>query len=141
MSALSNRSRWVPIVAWVVGGAFVVATHYCVCEALNSDHAHADRSHEHAPGGHHDETPSNNAYDPCCATLQAVVTPQASLLLFAPGSQTLFQEIPLQSNNVARFVDVPLAPSGLSPPAREPTPTQPFYRTTFASHAPPVCLA
>jgi len=139
MARCQGFGRLMRFTAWFASGAFLLATNYCVCEAFSGDHAHAESSHHHAPAGHHDESPSDHEYDPCCSTLQAVVTPHSNLLLTA-GSQLLFQEVPLQSANVARVASLSLAPSGLSPPAREPTPTRPFYRTTFANHAPPVRL-
>ncbi|MDP3702922.1 MAG: hypothetical protein Q8R78_00815, partial [Candidatus Omnitrophota bacterium] len=107
--ALSNRSRWVPALAWVAGGAFVFATLYCICEAIGANVAHAEDSHQHAPAGHHEESSSNNEYDPCCATLQAVVTPQASLFL-AGTSQLLFQEVPLRAATTTRRVDLSFVP-------------------------------
>lgn len=126
--------------AGVVVGAFVFATNYCVLETFSSDSARTESTHQHTPADHHEESPSNNDYDPCCATLQAVVTQQPSLLL-AGASQPLLQKIPLQSADITRSLDFSLAPSGLSPPVREPTSARPFYRTAFASHAPPAFLA
>ena len=130
------------LLVWAVGAVFLLATRYCVCEAFAGGFSHAESSHQHAtPGRHDDGAPtSDTASDPCCATLQAIVTPQTTILLSA-ASQLLFRDVALPA--VSRFdsANLSLAASGLSPPAREPTRSRPFYRTTFASHAPPVCLA
>jgi len=124
----------------VMGGAFLLATNYCICEAFS--HTHTDSSHQHSSSGHRDEsTPTpEQGYDPCCTTLQAIVTPQASLLL-AGTWQPFFQHATLPVVDDVRSADLSLAPSGLSPPARAPTPSRPFYRTIFASHAPPAHLS
>ncbi len=128
------------LTAWIAGGALLLASNYCVCEAFSSRHTDSSH-HQHAPtSSHHEESPSNHEVDPCCSTLQAVVTPHSTFLLVA-GPQLLFQEVPLETASIVRLVDLSLAPTGLSPPAREPTSARPFYRTTFASHAPPVCFA
>lgn len=127
------------LTAWIAGGAFLLASNYCAGEAFSSSHGHTDSSHQHAPASHHDESSSNHEDDPCCATLQAVVTPHSTLL--AAGPQLLFQEVPLQAAQIVRLIDLSFAPTGLSPPARAPAPSRPFYRTTYANHAPPVCLA
>ncbi len=132
------------LLAWVAGGAFVLATNYCLCEAL-SRHTHQDAlgaSHQHAPVGHHDEKvpASHTQSDPCCSTLQAVVTPQTGVML-SGASGPFFQDVPLLVVAHVKYADLSLAPSGLSPPARVPTPARPFYRTAFASHAPPGSLA
>ena len=139
MATSCARKQGVRVLAWVAGTAFLLATHYCICEAFSSSRGHVDSSHQHAPASHHDESPSNHEDDPCCATLQAVVTPHSALLVAGP--QLLFQEVPLQAANIVRLADLSFAPTGLSPPAREPTSARPFYRTTFASHAPPIHLA
>jgi len=128
------------LLAGIVGGAFFLAVNYCACEAVAHEHPDQASSHQHAPAGHHDESPSNEEYNPCCTNLQAIVTPQLSLHL-ATISHQLFQAIALPVADAVSLADLSLAPSGLSPPAREPTTPRPFYRTTFASHAPPVSLA
>ncbi|GEM_PF-5010848 len=135
-----TQERSARLIAWIVVAVFVLATNYCAYETVTNGHARADGDYQRAPAGHHDESSSSHDHAACCVTLQAVVTQQPSLLL-AGASQPLLQEIPLQSVHLIRSVDLSLAPSGLSPPAREPTPARPFYRTTFANHAPPAYLA
>ncbi len=133
--ALKCHKQLFPWFAVVSALTFLCATNYCAVEALAEGPIH----HEGPSGHSHNEgvpTPKDQS-DPCCSTLQAVVTPPFNLLIVA-GPQPLFQEVPLQSPNGVRVADLSLAPSGLSPPARAPTPARPFYRTTFASHAPPV---
>lgn len=124
---------------WVVGAAFLLATNYCLSEAFAASHTPSESSHHQAPSGHHDEgSPASGTQDdPCCTALQAILTPQPSLQLAATTHQ-LFQAMAVQAADAVRCADRSLAPSGLSPPPREPTPTRPFYRTTFANHAPPV---
>ena len=127
--------------AWIAAGAFVLAANYCICEAFSSD-AHEKASHQHAPAGHHDEEPpaSHTQSDPCCATLQAVL-PTLSHLPLPLASHSLLSDLTVQSVDVLGLADLSFAPTGLSPPAREPTPARPFYRTTYANHAPPAHLA
>jgi len=135
-----RRNRFlVPGIAAVAAFAFLLANNYCVCEAFSGEHSHAENADQHAAASHHDESSSNNAYDPCCSTLQAIGTSQAALILDGPA-QLFFHVIRPQHLQLAS-IELPLTASGLSPPAREPTPVQPFYRTTFANHAPPIYLA
>ena len=142
MRNFHTHHRLSRLVACDTGVAFLLATHYSVCEVFAGGAAQAEASHQPATFGLHDEgTPSSDTHaDPCCATLQAIVTPSTSLV-FAGASQPFFQDITLSVIAHVRFADLSSASSGLSPPARAPTPARPFYRTTFASHAPPVCLA
>ena len=129
-------------IAAVAAFAFLLAINYCVCEAFSTDHAQSESSQQHSPSGHHDESgpASNNQSDSCCATLQAVV--------FSPGTPQSASSTPtLLRSIVSLGADMPLrtqltaVPNGLSPPIREPTAPRPFYRTTYANHAPPVRLA
>ena len=128
--------------AYVASASFLLATNYCLCEVFAGGSSHAEASHQHAPSGHHEDgAPSSDAQDdPCCSTLQAIVTPQAPVRL-SGASQSFFHDVALLVVNGVTFADLSLAPHGLSPPARAPTPSRPIYHTTFASHAPPVCLA
>ncbi|MBI3996455.1 MAG: hypothetical protein HY352_02225 [Candidatus Omnitrophica bacterium] len=125
--------------AWIVGGALLMATNYCAYEAFSGGHAHVNDTHQHAPVDHHDESPSR-ANDSCCSTLHAVVIPQFTLLL-ARGSPLLRQAMSLQAIPLVGFIDLSAIPNNLSPPAHEPIPARPFYRTTFANHAPPHCFS
>lgn len=130
------------LIVWVMGGAFLLATNYCICEVF-TNHTHADASHQHAADGHHHDEgspTSNTQYDPCCATLQALVPIRSAGHLIDVSDQTV-RTAALPVVHFAHVADLSKAPSGLSPPAREPTTTRPFYRTTYANHAPPVYLA
>ncbi len=142
MILLWNSRQSVRLLAGVAAGAFVFAATACVREAFSSDSARIESAHQdtRAPAGSHKKSPANHDHDPCCATLRTVVTQHPGLLL-AGASQPLLQRIPLPSAYLIRSVDLSFAPSGLSPPAREPIPVRLFYRTTFASHAPPAFLA
>ena len=109
--------------------AFLLANQYCALEAF------AEHHDEHAPAvpGHHDEAVQ------CCAVMQAVVASRANLHV---ASSPAWQLHPLAFESVFVSVFEPTyAASGLSPPTQESPPAKPFYRTTFASHAPPVHLA
>ena len=139
---LRRNSLLVPGIAAVAAFAFLLAINYCVCEAFSADHTHSEHSQQHSSSGDHDEDgpASNNQSDPCCATLQAVVsssgTPQvlSSTPTLVPFSASLNSE-------VTPHTQLAYAPSGLSPPVEAPPPRLPFYRTTYANHAPPVRLA
>ena len=127
--------------AWIAAGAFLLAANYCICEAFSSD-AHEEASHQHAPAGHHDEQApaSHTQSDPCCAAMQAATTPKVDFQLASSPAWQL-QPLVLESSWITALLEPSRTASGLSPSAREPTPTRPFYRTTYANHAPPVRLA
>lgn len=123
--------------------SFLLAANYCSCEALMDGHSGRAGAHHHDRAGHHDhdgDQPSNDRSDPCCSTLHAIPTPLARLLLTTP-SQTLLLRLPASAVAPLALALLTQAPTGLSPPAPAPWPQRPFYRTTFASHAPPApCL-
>ena len=136
-------SRWLPIVCSV---AFLGAINYCTLEALAAHPAQSHDSHPSASTKHHDDESSTPAHHhdqdsvSCCLAMQAVVT---SKIPFHPTSNLAGQLHPwvLQSAWPGSRLENTCTANGLSPPTREPTPARPFYRTTFASHAPPVYLA
>lgn len=136
-------SVWFAILCSV---AFFGAINYCNLEAFA---AHLPQTHEldHAvTAEHHDEESSMPAHHhdensvACCSAIQAIA---ASRVDFHLASTAVGQLHPLvlQSSWLASLLEPSHTASGLSPPAREPTPARPFYRTTFANHAPPVSLA
>ena len=137
--------RWLKVVsartAIVVSFTFLTATNYCSLEAF-AEHVESSHHHEEASPRSHDEGSSipDHDQDSCCATLQAIVTPTTNLHLVHPSAAAL-SFLALSTSGTTTLIDVAHVASGLSPPAREPTPTVPFYRTTFASHAPPIFLA
>ena len=121
--------------------AFLLASQYCALEAFAAPHEHgqhdaSEHHDEHSPAipGHHDEAVQ------CCAALQAVVASRASVHLV---SSSVWQLHPfaLQSIWLVSLLEPAHAASGLSPPARALTSTLPFYRTAYASLAPPAYLA
>ena len=122
---------------------FLLATNYCVCEAFTGDHAHAESSHHHASAGYHDEqTPtSQDQHDVCCSTLQAVISSSGTLQVASLTPTGLLPFVLSLSSKSTPRAQVAAVLSGLSPPTQVPPPRLPFYRTTFANHAPPVHLA
>ena len=125
--------------AIVCSVAFVLASNYCNIEALAGDGAHHETTGEHhnenAPASGHDEATV------CCDALQAVLASKLDVRL-CPVTSWLSHPLALKSLRPdALLVEAAHLATGLSPPTREPTPRTPFYRTTFASHAPPVRLA
>ncbi len=130
-------------IAMAAATSFLLAENYCACEALSDDHPHSASTHHHEAAGHHhheDGHSSDGQADPCCSTLQAIVAPQVNLHFTLP-SQDLFPCPSAEAVEAITFAGLIRVSTGLSPPAREPTPHRPFYRTAFASHAPPICLA
>jgi hypothetical protein len=126
--------------------AFFGAVNYCNLEAFaahptQSHDAHQSASTEHpeegssAPTHHHDEDSVS-----CCAAMQALATSKSDFNLASSPAWQL-HPVALQSSWLASFFEPSRTASGLSPPTREPPPARPFYRTTYANHAPPACLA
>lgn len=137
----SNRLL-IPGIAAVAAFAFLLASNYCVSEAFTGEHAHPESSHQHTSTGHHDDkTPtSQDQSDPCCSTLLAAVS-SPGIFQIASSTPTLLTFLASLGAEVVLRTQLTTVPSGLSPPAQAPPPRLPFYRTAFASHAPPVCLA
>ena len=133
-------------IAVVCSFAFLAASNYCNLEAFAEPTHHHPSSHQSASAEHHEDgasTPSNQHEEHsvfCCSAMQAVV---ASRLSYQLASSSVWQLHPLILESVwlvSVFAPTRTA-SGLSPPTQESPPARPFYRTTFASHAPPVSLA
>lgn len=133
-----NPARWG---AAFCAFAFLTASHYCALEAFAAAPAHHEDS-SHAEGhGHGAGLPANgDDGELCCIALQAILLPKSDLS-FARSDAPVFQLPALETQWPELPAHLPRAASGLSPPIRDPVPSAPFYRTTYASHAPPVCLA
>ena len=126
--------------------AFVWASNYCNVEAFSSHHSDDHSAHQTADPAHHDDgssTPGQHHEedaDFCCTTIQAVVASRLDFSL-SKASTPLLHALPLQSFWSEALPVPSRTASGLSPPPQELPPARPFYRTTFASHAPPIYLA
>jgi hypothetical protein len=128
-------------VAVLCSFAFWAATNYCNLEALAAHPAQSENSSQHhSVDDHHGVVPTPGGEEAlCCETLHAVlvskvdVTPKSLLQRTDPVTiEALGRDILFAS---------PRSAIGWSPPERGPTPPTPFYRTTYANRAPPVCLA
>ena len=125
--------------AWIAVGcsvAFVGASNYCNLEAVAAHPAGHQHDEESSTPAHHHEEGAGV----CCSAMQAITTSKFDCHLASSPAWQL-PPLALQSVWLVSFLEPSRTTSGLSPPAREPTPARPFYRTAFASHAPPVCLA
>lgn len=116
--------------------AFLLATNYCNLEAFAAHPAHSENSSDHhSAGDHHGAAPTSDDEALCCETLHAVPVSKVDVT-----PNTLIRWVNLATVEIAeRDVLIPPARSsiGWSPPERGPTPAAPFYRTTYANHAPP----
>jgi hypothetical protein len=142
LRSLPRNRRVITGLAAVAALAFAVSMHYCVCETFAGSHPQADASHQHDPSSHHDTEHSSpgSQSDPCCSTLLAITTPRENFNLVGSSAPVLQARL-LHTPSLTPLVELSMAPTGLSPPPRAPTPRLPFYRTTYANHAPPVRLA
>jgi len=142
-SHFSRISRWCSVLCSL---AFFGAVNYCTIEAFAAHPAQHHDAHQSASTDHHDEessTPTHHHDEnsaSCCAAMQALATSRSDFNLASSPAWHL-QPLPLQSSWTTALLEPSRTASGLSPPAREPTPARPFYRTTYASLAPPVRLA
>ena len=133
-------------IAIVCSVAFLGAINYCNLETFAAHSTQSHDTHQSAATEHHDEESSTPAHHhdegsvACCAAIQALATSKSDFNL---ASNLVWQLHPLvlHSLQLASFLAPSRTESGLSPPTREPPQTRPFYRTTFASHAPPIFLA
>ena len=133
--------------AVLVSIALFGAMNYCAFEAFGAPPTHHARAcHAASPEPHEGDSSSlpahqhNGASLACCAAMQAIAVSR----LEAPVASTAIRFLPRLASAVlggAAVHEEAHAARGISPPPREPTPVQPFYRTTFANHAPPACLA
>lgn len=134
---------WLALVCSV---GFLGAAQHCTLEAFASHPTeHHGAQHVSAGAQPHEESSAPAQHDQectvsCCAAMQAVVT---STIDWQPAWHPAghLRLAVLRSPQLEASLKLARTMSGLSPPPREPTPARPFYRTTFASHAPPVVLA
>lgn len=162
-SPQKHSSAWFAVVC---SAAFFAVSNHCNLEALaahpvssESCHRAADRAAieaakevPHAAGhaassarGHSRTSsapahPGKNNSVTCCAAMQAVTAPKADFRLASNSAWQLALPA-LQPAWLAAFLEFSRTASGLSPPAYEPIPARPFYRTAYANHAPPRFLA
>lgn len=138
-----RTSIWFAILCSVV---FIGAVNYCNIEVFAAHPAQHHDAHQSTSTEHHDEDSSAPTHHrdessvSCCAAMQALAASKSDFNLASSPAWQL-QPLALQSSWLASFLEPSRTASGLSPPAREPTPARPFYRTTYASLAPPVRLA
>ena len=135
-------SRWCAVACSV---AVVWAITYCNVEtfvphatASEGSQHHASSDHaapELPPSDHHDDSTLH------CETILNVVTAQRLEVHVSSRPTGVLRPLVWAGLESNALLELPHVASGLSPPTREPPPARPFYRTTFASHAPPVCLA
>ena len=126
--------------------AFLAASHYCNLEAFAAPPTQSDDTHQSASAEHHDGDSSAPTHHDdedsvsCCAAMQALAISKSDFNLAShPAWQ--FHPLALHSLRLASFLTPSRTASGVSPPVRDPPPARPFYRTTFANHAPPAHLA
>ena len=138
------------VLVLLCGVTFLAAANHCGLEACaghpaDSEGAHPQAHSEEPAEHHHGE--SSPAHDSCpdeqvmcCSSLYATPFPKIEIksgwvrtgLLEAADVSGFFSRISPTSANMT---------TGLSPPLHELIPRVCFYRSTFASHAPPVFLS
>ncbi len=133
-----RRARWIGLLC---STAFFAASNYCVLETLAAHPAPAEGSHHSDTAGHDSGIPARgDDGELCCIALQSVLLPATDLHLARPN-------VPVHSLSASEApcpklpITSPGSTIGWSPPERGSPPATPFYRTTFASHAPPAFLA
>ena len=142
LTAMKRHALLVVGCALVATVALLIGMNYCAWEDLVQHHQHDGQAHEHhASGQHHRESQdAHHQFDPCCSMLQAIAAAPSDLVLAKTPPSILHTLLLLPvpgSLSIARSS----VPTGLSPPACAPIPKALFYRTTFASHAPPSAVA
>ena len=127
--------------------AFVGAANYCTLEAFETQSAHHERAcHTGSAEQQGDESSSTPAHHhegaslACCAAMQAIAASRLDVHLASPTTRLLHELAGGVLGGAAVRESARIA-RGVSPPPQAPMPVQPFYRTTFANHAPPVRLA
>ena len=123
------------------------AVNYCTFEAFVAQPTDHERTCHAASAAHHGGDSSSlpvhhhqGASLACCAAMQAI----AASRLEGPRAATPTHPLHLLASGVwggAAVRESTRPARGVSPPRQEPAPVQPFYRTTFANHAPPARLA
>ena len=126
--------------------AFFGAGNYCTLEAFQAPPAHHERVCHAGSAAHHaDESSPQPAHhheggSRCCVAMQAIAASRLDVHLASPATRLLHALTHERLGSVYVRAAARLA-RGVGPPLRAPMPAQPFYRTAFASHAPPVCLS
>ena len=121
------------------GVTFLAAANHCGLEACAGHHSEEPGGHHHGESSPaHDSCPDQQVM--CCSSLYATPFPKIEI---KPGwVRTGFLET---ADVLAPFLRIsPTSANivtGLSPPLQEVIPRVCFYRSTFASHAPPVFLS
>jgi hypothetical protein len=149
MTMRRRAGRQQHISAWgavVCSVAFFGAGNYCTLEAFAAQPSQACETPHAAIPEHHDEGPSAPTHHSdagavaCCSAMQAIAASRVDFRL-TPTPAWQLHPFALQPSRFVSLLEPSRTANDLSPPPREPTPARPFYRTTFASHAPPVSLA
>lgn len=126
--------------AIVTSVAFLAASMNCAAEVLIAPTQQSEVPHHHDGSHHHNDgqlpTSGNDDATVCCETIQAILAAKSDVLIDSAIAQ-LFHSLALSNPWTDALSRQFHLASGLRPPAREPTPTIPFYLKTFANHAPP----
>jgi hypothetical protein len=136
VASLKWRAMLAPV-ALASSFAFVLAANYCNLEALSAYPPQSESSdHHHSAGDHHNSAvpTSGDEESLCCAALYAV---PGSKLETSPSLS--IHRIELQAAKISGHDVIVIPPRSAiswSPPERGPTPATPFYRMTYANHAP-----
>ena len=142
-AAMKRQRSIIASCASLAAVTFLIGINYCACGELVHGPSHHGHAHTNDASSHHenDSQPqrSEHQFDHCCSTLQAIALAPSNLLLLPMLTRWLHARA-LRAVGEDRSGALSYVPTGLSPP-REPTPHIPFYRTTFANHAPPLFFA
>ena len=142
LAAMQRQKFIVAGCALLAAVTFLIGINYCAREELVHGPSHHGHAHTNDASSHHenDSQPqsSEHQFDHCCSTLQAIALAPSNLTL-SPIRILLLHALALRAVGEDLSRALSYVPTGLSPP-REPTPHVPFYRTTFANHAPPLLL-
>lgn len=141
MDALRRHKGFFAYTTLACGAIFLWAIIYCQLDAFVPHPG--ESSHQEASAEHQDGTLPTPGHDEAslhCNTVQSLIALKFDVLL-NPVTAQPFQATALESLQPDAFGEPFRLASGLSPPTRAPTPRTPFYRTTYANHAPPVRLA
>ena len=146
-SVLMGHSMMMRWRAVFISLALFGAMNYCTFEAFGAPPTHHGRACHAASLEHHGDKSSppparhhEGGSLACCAAMQAIAAAPLDVHLASVTTRFLHGLASGVLGGAAVRASVRTA-RGVSPPLREPTPVQPFYRTTFANHAPPVCIA
>ena len=137
----TRQLKWFGVCGVVVTSvAFLATSAYCAAEVLVGPTPQNEAAHPHDGSGQHHggqlPTPGSDDAAFCCVTIQAILASK-----FDVQGGSVIAQLFLSLTDSSLWSDAVSGQfrlaSGLRPPTREPTPTTPFYLTTFANHAPP----